>query len=266
MKDMITTWLKSFQHKMNIANVYHGSAGLYASFIVLAVSTIPTMPGVRALNHPALLQGREAFRALRTRFDFDTPPRTMRGHPGVEGVIVILLIRKDRAETRKVTRLELSQEVRGRDAVNQPSTGNQHGEHQPERIDQYMPLAPVDFLAAILAALRSSHLGGLDRLALNARGAGCGLTPCFHTSLLTQCFDQFGPRPVVAPLGKVVIDGTLGEQIVGQHLPLTTTPIQGEKRVQDFPHVHLARATASCALLGVWDHWFHDGPLRVRQI
>jgi len=143
------------------------------------------MPGVCALNHPTFLQRREAFRALRTRFDFDAPPRAMLGHPGVEGVIVILLIREDRAETWKVTRIELSSQLRGRHAIIQPGTGHEHGEHQSERIDQHMPLAPFDFLATILAAIRSSHLGGLDRLALDARGAGCGLTPCFHTSVLT---------------------------------------------------------------------------------
>src|SRR5438128_4861015 len=123
-----TTRGKPVQHKIDITHLYHGSTGLYSSCIVLAVSTIPTMPGVCALNHPAFLQGREAFRALRTHFDFDAPPLTMLGHPGVEGVMVILLIRKDRTETRKVTWRELSQQLRGRHAAIQPGTGDQNGE------------------------------------------------------------------------------------------------------------------------------------------
>jgi hypothetical protein len=32
-----------------------------------------------------------------------------------------------------------------------------------------MPLAPVDFLAAIIPALGTSHLGGLDRLAIDLK-------------------------------------------------------------------------------------------------
>ena len=54
------------------------------------------------------LQGCEALCALRTRLDFDAPLRAMLRHPGVKGVVVIFLIGKDCAETRKVTRRYLS--------------------------------------------------------------------------------------------------------------------------------------------------------------
>ena len=94
------------------------------------------MPGVRPLNHPAFLQGCEALRALRTRLDFDAPLRAMLRHPGVKGVVVIFLIGKDCAETRKVTRRYLSQQLRGRHAVIQTGTGNHNGQQQPKGIDQ----------------------------------------------------------------------------------------------------------------------------------
>src|SRR2546428_802520 len=96
MKGRTTAWSKPVKHKINIANLYHSSTGGYSSLIVLTVSTVPTMPGVRPLNHPAFLQGCEAFRACRTHLDFNAPAGTMLGHPNVQGVIVILLIRKDR--------------------------------------------------------------------------------------------------------------------------------------------------------------------------
>src|SRR6266852_4727591 len=54
-------------------NSRDSSTGCYASLIILAVSTVPTMPGVRPRNHPAFLQWREALRALRTRLHFDAP-------------------------------------------------------------------------------------------------------------------------------------------------------------------------------------------------
>src|SRR5712691_8394381 len=194
-----TAWSKSVQHKMNITHLYHSSTGFYASLIILAVSTVPTMPGVRPLNHPAFLQWREAFRALRTRLHFDAPISTMLCHPCFEVMIVILLISKDRGETRKVVRIDLSEQLRCRNAIIQPCTGNRYGKQQAQRIDQQMPLAPFAFLAAVIPALGSSHLGGLDRWAIDAGGTGCWLTSRFHAVPFSQCLDQPGPCPVVTP-------------------------------------------------------------------
>src|SRR5439155_17581335 len=80
----------------------HSSTGFYTALIVLAVPAVPAMPGVRPLNHPAFFPRREALRARRTHLHFDVPASTRFGHPGVQGMIVILLVRKNRAETRKV--------------------------------------------------------------------------------------------------------------------------------------------------------------------
>src|SRR2546428_1482382 len=130
---------------MYMTNLDHGSTGLYASFIVLPVTSVPTVPGVCALNHPAFLQRCEAFRALWTRLHLDAPPGTMLGHPGIQSVVVILLIRKDRDETRNVVRRDIAEQERGRHPIIETSTGEQDGQQQAQRIDQQMPLAPVDF-------------------------------------------------------------------------------------------------------------------------
>ena len=143
---------KPIQHKINITDFDHSSTGFYTSLIVLTVSTGPTIPSVRTLNHPAFLQWREAFRALWTCLHFEVPPRTMRCHPGFEGVIVILRIRKDRDETRKIVRRDEAEQDRGRHPVIQTGAGHEDGEQQPQRIHQQMPLAPFDFLAAIIPA------------------------------------------------------------------------------------------------------------------
>ncbi len=102
MKGRAITRREPVQHKMYITDLYHSSTGFYTTLIVLTVPSIPTMPGVRPLNDPAFRQRRKAFRALWTRLDLDAPPGTMLGHPGIQSVVVILLIRKDRDETRKV--------------------------------------------------------------------------------------------------------------------------------------------------------------------
>src|SRR6266566_2334098 len=103
---------ESVQHKMYMTDLDHSSTGFYTALIVLAVPAIPAMPGVRPLNHPALLQRREAFRARRTYLHFNVPAGTMCGHPGVQGMIVILLIRKDRAETRQVLWRDVAEQDR----------------------------------------------------------------------------------------------------------------------------------------------------------
>src|SRR6266852_5944727 len=123
MKRRATAGRESIQHKMDITDLYHSSTRFCAALIVLPVPTIPTMPGVRPLNHPAFRQRRKAFRALWTRLDLDAPPGTMLGHPGIQSVVVILLIRKDRDETRKVVRRNIAEQDRGRHPIIETSTG-----------------------------------------------------------------------------------------------------------------------------------------------
>jgi len=181
------------QHKMSITHLDHSSTGLYTPLIVLTVPAIPAMPGVRPLNDPAFRQRCKAFRALGTHRDLDAPASTLLGHPGVQSVVVILPIRKDREETRKVVGRDMAKQDRGGHPIIETRTGDQDGQQQAQRIDQQVPLAPIDFLAAIVPTLWAAHLGGLNRLAIDARGAGRGLAPGFHTSPLAQGLDQLGP-------------------------------------------------------------------------
>ena len=58
----------------------------------------------------------------------------------------------------------------------------------------------------------------------------------------------------------------LRQQLVRQHVPLASTPVQREQRVEHLPHLYLARATSAWVLLGRWNHCAHKGPLLVRQI
>src|SRR4030095_8525525 len=130
MKLRATTMIEPFNHKINVADLDHSSTGFYASLIVLTISTGPTIPSVRALNHPAFLQWREAFRTLWTCLHFEVPPRPMRCHPGVAGMIVILRIRKDRDETRNLVHLDVTEQGRGRHPVIETGAGNEDGDQQ----------------------------------------------------------------------------------------------------------------------------------------
>ena len=211
MKLGATAGSESVQHKMYMTDLDHSRTGFYTTLIVLAVPAVPAMPGVGPLNDPAFFQRREALRARRTHLHFDVPASTMLDHPGVQGMIVILLIRKDRVKTRKVLWRDVAEQERCRHTIIESCTGNEHGKQHPQCIDQEMPFTPCDFLAAILPTLGATHLGGLARWALDADGARGGLAPCLHAGLFAQGFDQFFPGPIIAPLGKGVIDGAFGE-------------------------------------------------------
>ena len=124
MKRGVTAGSESVQHKMNMTHLDHGRTGFCAALIVLAVPAIPAMPGVRPLNHPTFLQRREAFRALWPRLHLYAPRGPMRGHPGIQGMVVILLIRKDRAEPWKVVGCDVAEQDRGCHTIIETSAGN----------------------------------------------------------------------------------------------------------------------------------------------
>jgi hypothetical protein len=86
------------------------------------------MPGVRPLNHPAFHQRRKAFCTFWTRHDLDAPPGTILNHPGVQRMVAILLIRKDRHETRKVVGRDVAEQEWGGHPIIETSTGNEDGE------------------------------------------------------------------------------------------------------------------------------------------
>src|SRR4029453_5404291 len=114
MKRRVATRREPVQHQMDVTELDHCSPRGDCSLIVLAVSPVATMPGVRALNHPAFLPWRDAFRALRPCLHGQVPPRAMRGHPRVEVVMVILLISKNRDHTGKVLWIHLAEQGQGR--------------------------------------------------------------------------------------------------------------------------------------------------------
>lgn len=63
--------------------------------------------------------------------------------------------------------------------------------------------------------------------------------------------------------GKKLVDGALGKQIMREHVPLATRAIEIHNRVDDFPHIDLARPAATLA----WrDQRLQSRPLHVGQI
>src|SRR5216684_6121578 len=128
-----------------------------------------------------------------------------------------------------------------------------------------MPLAPLYFLAAVVAAFRPSDLGGLHRLTINARRARRGLPSGFPANPLSQPRQDLGPCPVIAPLGKIVVHTAFGKQIMRQHVPLAATAVQIQERVEYLTHVDFP-GPAPLVAAGSWNQRLHDRPLCIREI
>jgi hypothetical protein len=128
-----------------------------------------------------------------------------------------------------------------------------------------MALTPLHSLAAVIPALRTAALRGLERLTSDADRPWRGLTSCGHARLCASRRAPRAPGAVVTPLGKGVIDGALGESIRGQPIPWTPTLMTRSSRVEDCPPIALAWASSSLAGLGRREQRCHTGPVRVRQ-
>src|SRR5262252_2604424 len=61
MKRRVIAGTEPVEHKVYATNLDHSRTGFGTALIVLAVPTVPAMPGVRPLNHPAFRQRRKAF-------------------------------------------------------------------------------------------------------------------------------------------------------------------------------------------------------------
>ena len=71
-------------------------------------------------------------------------------------MVVRLLIGKDREETWKLLRGDEPQHGAGRYPIIETGTGDEDDDQQPQRINQQMALAPLDFFATIVPARGAS--------------------------------------------------------------------------------------------------------------
>src|SRR3990170_3062451 len=96
---------------MRLADLNHGGARSDRAFVVLAVPSAATVPSVGPFHHPALLQGGESFRSLRTHLYLDAPVRSVRVHPSGKLMVVILVVAEDSAQSRKLGRRNLREQL-----------------------------------------------------------------------------------------------------------------------------------------------------------
>src|SRR5258707_7025065 len=125
-----------------------------------------------------------------------------------------------------------------------------------------MTLTTFDLLAAVVAR-RAAHLGGLDGLAVDATRAGGVLTAGGLANPGPQGIDDLLPGAVLVPGDEVIPGRPLGNEVVGQVVPLAAGARLVEQGVDHLPQVHDARAAAR---LGRRQQGLDQFPLGVRQV
>src|SRR6266850_562930 len=188
--------------------------GFGLALIIFAVAAGAAMPSISTFHHPTLGERNKAGASHRSCLHFDPPPGPLLLEPRLQVMIVILAIAKNDGEPREIFGADLGEEFDGGGPIIQRRTRDQDDEQQSDRVNQHMAFAPANFLASIISSLWASHFRRLDRLTVDAGGPGSRLAPFLDTHPGAQEADDLGPRAVIPPLRKVVVDRTLGEQVM----------------------------------------------------
>jgi hypothetical protein len=122
-------------------------------------------------------------------------------------------------------------------------------------------LDPGELLTPVVAPL-AADLGPLDRLAVDAAGTRRRLPAVGDAHPLAQGVHEPLPGAVVPPSREVVVDGALGRQVVGEHVPLAARAVEVEDRVEHLAHVDVAGP----AEVEDGDVRLDQGPLVVGQV
>src|SRR5260370_12436630 len=93
-------------------------------------------------------------------------------------------------------------------------------------------------LASDVEAHLAPQLRTLDRLAVDAAGAGSGLPAGQHANPLSQEVVDAPQSAIVTPLSKVVVDGFPRGEILGQHPPLAAVLVAAEDAIVHTPDIY----------------------------
>jgi hypothetical protein len=133
-------------HQIDHGNAYHGLTAFGECFVVFGQSAVPTQPGERSFHDPSLGQNFKGVHcsALDDLNDPAIPP----GRP-VHEASGIPAVGEDEFQSPESSSQALHQQLA---AIAVLDVGGVHdqGQDQAQRVDQQMPLAPLDFLARVV--------------------------------------------------------------------------------------------------------------------
>ena len=132
-------------------------------------------------------------------------------------MVVIFVISEDHAQTRKLLGAHLRQQERSRCPVVEVRRHDHSGDEQPQRVDERMSLAALDFLVPVVPPVVTADFGGLHRLRVDKGCAGCRFACRCDSHLPSNRRQHQGQRAVITPLSKVFIHHTLGQRIMREN-------------------------------------------------
>gem|GEM_PF-1528271 len=226
---------------MNHRHIHHRLAHTGIPFVVLAQTAIQHEPTERPLHDPTLGQRHETRRRLHATYNLQGPA-VNDPHALGRSLASITAVRPNLPQPREA-RLGLVQDRFPTILVLDVDRVHHAGDEHTQHIDQQMPLTAADFLAGVVAALRSA-LGGFDRLAVEEGRAWRGLLASLATDLGMEGMMNAQPQSVDSPAVEVGGDGAPRRKVVGQLPPRAAGAFQIEDGVEDRAVIQAASSAA----------------------
>ena len=230
-------------HESNHANPQHGLTMIQADLIVGAQAARFAEPAEGSFHDPAFGQDVETLGVVAPPHNFQMQfaegPQLF--DPMDERAQVAAVGPDDLQAPKAFS--QCADQSLGRVAVLDCCAGNHDGQHQSEGVHRQMAFAAFDLFSRVVAAF-SGLIGRLDRLAVNnggGRGHCLALRP---TRPVAQGVVDEGPRPILAPLAKVAIDGGPRAEVLGQQPPGAAGTHHMEDGVKQGASLQFDRASA----------------------
>ncbi len=141
----------------------------------------------------------------------------------VERMIMILIVCPNRLQTRLRRTVKLRDDRPRRHGIIDARKRDADSHQQAKRIDHDVPLSPRDFLAAVVSAAFTCLRAG-NRFGIEATGTGelISLSRIGSADQLHDMGVQTIQPAFVSPPFEVIVDRALGQQVMRQHVPLTS--------------------------------------------
>src|SRR3954447_9249613 len=194
-------------------------------------------PAERAFHNPALLEHHKSLCGVRALHDLKLGPCRPTHRPGRLTALIGPV--RDHPLQKGKEPPHLFQNTETAIPILHVARQNGAAEHQAERVNDGMALAPFDLLGRIIADRidrAPPPFGSFHALAVHDRRRGAGLLAGQLAGLLVESMMQTPQRAVTLPTYEVVVHGTARGQVLGQGAPLTA-------RAEDVEHGvdHLAQ-------------------------
>ena len=209
---------KTSEHKAKHGQVDHGFASVGLPFVVATESPITSQPTEGTLYDPP---SRKHLEGMKLGSFYDLEHATADSLGPVHQHTRIATVGPDMFDAIACPLAQSQgQQLFGSIPILNIGGQHHHRDDQPDRIDQDMTFAPIDFLAGIVTPL-VADLGAFDALTVDDTSTGVALAPIDQTHLFSQVGVNRCPQTVAFPESEVVIGRSPRGKVSWQVAPLT---------------------------------------------